>query len=157
AIAGRDYRISVNPSGHETVALFLLEKGADPARTDSLGRTPLHLAVETSKTGLVKELIAHRANLNARMARDEPPWAGDFVARNGFAGATPFWLAARASDVDMMRLLVSAGADPALATNSKITPLMVAIGANQNESRLPPEDRVLEAVKLCVQLGNDVN
>ena len=34
---------------------------------------------------------------------------------------------------------------------------MAAIGAGLNESRLPEESRVLEAVKLTLELGGDVN
>jgi ankyrin repeat protein len=157
AIAGRDFKLLVSPSGHQAVAMLLLGNGADPARTDSFGRTALHVAVETGKKDLVNALLARGANPNVRMTKDELPLPGDYVARNGFAGATPFWLAARDSSIELMQMLVAAGADPNILTNEKISPLMVAEGANQNESRLPPEARILEAVRLCAQLGNDVN
>ena len=157
AIASKDYKLAVTPSDHEKLALFLLERGADTAKTDGLGRTALHVAVETGKVDLVKALLAHGANPNAQMTKDEPPLRGDFNARNGFIGATPFWLAARASDLNLMRILLAGGANPNLATRDNTTPMMVAIGAGQYESRLPPESQVLEAVRLTLELGNDVN
>jgi ankyrin repeat protein len=73
-------------------------------------------------------------------------------------GATPFLLAAQAGDARVMRLLVGAGADPRLGTNEQTTPLMAAasIGRVLDENPVPESD-VLEAVKLALQLGNDVN
>lgn len=157
AIASKDYRLNVSPSDHEKLALFLLKKGADTSKTDGLGRTPLHAAVETGKVELVKALLAHGADPNARMTKDESPLPGDYVARNGFVGASAFWVAARASDLNLMRILVAAGADPKLPNRDNVTPLMVAAGATQTENRLPPESQVLAGVKLCLDLGNDVN
>ena len=157
AIASSNYKLNLMPSHHEKLALFLLGQGADASKTDGLGRTPLHAAVETGKVELVKALLAHGADPNARMTKDEPPFAGDFTPRTGFIGATPFWLAARAADLNLMRILIAGGADPNLATSNNTTPLMVAAGAGQNESRLPPESQVVEAVELCLRSGNDVN
>jgi ankyrin repeat protein len=73
-------------------------------------------------------------------------------------GATPFLIAAQANDVAVMRELVSHGADPNVPTNDGVTPLMVAAGV----FHLPgmsrsTEDAALEAVKLCLDLGADVN
>jgi len=157
AIASKDYKLNVRPSDHEKLAIFLLENGADPSKTDELGRTPLHVAVETGRVELVKALLAHGANPNARMTKNEPPLPGDYAARNGFVGATPFWVAARASDLKLMNVLVAGGADPNIPAADGTTPLMVAAGASQTENRLPPEGQILEAVKLCFQLGNDIN
>jgi hypothetical protein len=84
-------------------------------------------------------------------------------------GATPFWLAAGYGDVEMMRILVAAGADPTLTSNDKTTPLMVAAGWNFldgmdkygrrwfRDSIAPVEQAALAAVKLCLELGLDVN
>jgi hypothetical protein len=73
------------------------------------------------------------------------------------AGATPFWIAAKAGDVSVMRLLAAGGADPLLANNQKMTPLMAAAGVGVRGHSPVPERDALEAVKLCVELGNDVN
>jgi hypothetical protein len=60
-------------------------------------------------------------------------------------------------------VLVEGGADPKLATQAGITPLMVASGLDywQGESPGPftgvPEADRLEAVQLALELGNDIN
>jgi ankyrin repeat protein len=57
-----------------------------------------------------------------------------------------------------MRALLASGADPSLATNENTTPLMVAAGLGRivGETRIA-ESSALEAVKLAVALGADVN
>ena len=157
AWADRDYRVTIGPSGHQKVGLFLLDKGADTARSDSMGRTPLHVAVETGKVELVKAILARGANPNARMTKDMPALRGDYQARTGLVGATPFWLAARDSRLELMRILVAGGADPSITTMEGTSPLLAAAGATQLENRLPPESQVLEALKLCMHFGNDIN
>ena len=62
-----------------------------------------------AKLQLVKALLAHGANPNGRMTRRPPGFAGGY---EDAAGATPFLLASAAADVEMMRLLLAAGADP---------------------------------------------
>ena len=73
-------------------------------------------------------------------------------------GATPFLIAAQANDVAIMRELVARGADPNLATTLGTTPLMVAAGIGHlpGMSR-STEANALEAVKLCLELGANVN
>jgi ankyrin repeat protein len=74
------------------------------------------------------------------------------------AGATPFWRAAQSSDIAAMRLLIEHGADPKAATKSGSTPLMAAAGVGwaHNWSVNAPVPAI-DAVKYCVELGNDVN
>jgi hypothetical protein len=80
-----------------------------------------------------------------------------------FNGATAFYVAAKNGDVEYMRLLADRGADPTLPNSFGITPLMVASGLDTWEGETPgphtgaPEAERLEAVKLAVELGNDVN
>jgi hypothetical protein len=80
-----------------------------------------------------------------------------------FIGATPFWLAAKGSDVELMRLLVEHGADPRTPAIQNVTPLMAAAGLGFWDAESPapqngtPEADTLEAVKMCVELGADVN
>jgi ankyrin repeat protein len=74
-------------------------------------------------------------------------------------GATPFLLAARTADAPLMRELVKLGADPLTPNADNTTPLMVAAGIGTNS---PPEDpgtepEVVDAVKVALELGNDVN
>jgi uncharacterized protein len=161
--------------GHVPLALFLLEQGADP-NVDDAGFTALHWASGTWENGvanpvfgftdpmsgipdrqaklrLVKALLAHGANPNARMTRRAPGFAGGYTDA---PGATPFLLASAAADLEMMRLLLAAGADPALPTRSNTTPLMAAAGVNRPLGEHPAsEEQVLEVVKYLLQLGAD--
>jgi ankyrin repeat protein len=173
--------------GHVAFARWLLEHGADPNAGDT-GYTPLHWAagsweteltgprgivaerdpewqalsgIPTGKLELINSLLAHGADPNARIVK--PPARFGFSSFQGYqrtflVGATPFLLAAMAADVEVMRALVAAGADPRLATKENTTPLMVASGLGRilQESRLT-NSKSLESVKLAWELGNDVN
>ena len=159
ATSGWEYSLVVTPSTHETLAIFLLDQGADPARPDSIGRTPLHAAVETGKAALVQALLAHGADPNARLIEAPFVFKGDFVSYGRYVGATPLWLAAaaRVPNVDILRRLAAAGADAGAAADDGTTPLMAAVGMVQNEARLAAESEVLELVTLLVDLDIDVN
>ncbi len=75
-------------------------------------------------------------------------------------GATPFYRAARSADVAVMRLLLDKGADPARAANDRTTPLLAAATGQGTRfaggsERAEPE--FVEAIRLCVAKGVDVN
>ena len=123
---------------------------------------------------LAKVLLEHGANPNARITLQERPFSREGTCRNPnliplgrhyltFSGATPFYLAARNGDAPYMRLLADHGADPKLANVLGITPLIAAAGLDywEGESAGPytgvSEAERLEAVKLAIQLGNDIN
>ena len=123
---------------------------------------------------LAKALLDHGAHPNARIEWRERPFGREGVSRNPplihlgrhlltFSGATPFYLAARNGDAPYMRLLAEHGADPKIPNELGITPLMVAAGLDywEGESAGPytgvSEAERLEAVKLAIELGNDVN
>ena len=80
-----------------------------------------------------------------------------------FVGATPFFIAAKGADLALMRLLIEHGADPNIPTVQNATPLMAAAGLGFWDGESPgpesgiPESQALEAVKLCIELGNNVN
>jgi len=159
--------------GHVPLALFLLEHGADPNIGDA-GFTPLHWAATTWESGvanpvfgfndpmsgipdrsaklqLVKSLLAHGANPNVRVTRRPPGFAGGY---SDSVGATPFLLAAAVADLEMMQLLLAAGADPAHATRSNATPLLAAAGVNQRLGESPvTEDQAIAAVTFLLRLG----
>ena len=158
AITGSDYRLVVDESEHDAVARLLLEQGAEPNLADEYGMTALHAAVEMGKRGLVPILLEHGADPNLRLTRPLPFRRGDYVGRSAYDGATPFWLAARLGDVESMRTLVAAGADPELPSSRRVTPLMVASGLSQTDSRMVAEETLLEAVEyLVTELGADVH
>lgn len=109
---------------------------------------------------LAKALLAHGANPNARIRKDygrgrEP---GRGFAQMTVVGATPFFLAAAAADAGLMRTLLAAGADPLLGANGGATPLMVAAGMGRVQDFLEGEEKnALEAVKIAIETGSDVN
>ena len=164
--------------GHVPVALLLLEQGADPNVRDA-GFTPLHWASGTweggisnqvygftdpmggipnrqQKIALVKSLLAHGANPNARMTRRPPGFQGLGGGYEDAPGATPFLLASAADDLEMMRLLLAAGADPKLVTDTKATAVMAASGLNRSIGESPTtEAQALDAVKFLFELGAD--
>jgi ankyrin repeat protein len=182
-------------SGHEEMAIFLLDKGADPNAADEFGYTALHFSMMRSLAqvvgvrvgapatlfwstylyrenmrNLVKALLAHGANPNARITKylggnkllstrlNDPSKFSVYEV-----GATPFLLAAHGHDTEIMRMLANSGADPKLATEGNTTPLMMAAGLTRQRDfgALPytaeEAKKALETVKLCVELGADVN
>jgi ankyrin repeat protein len=165
-------------NNHIELAMFLLDKGADPNASDNFyKRTPLFAAVEmrnpdfTRDTApplpdkrdpmdLIKALLARNANPNARV--NTTPFRGFYqVSANwvNFDGQTAFIRAALNGDVTLMRLLLEHGADPDIVTNEGSTALMAAAGVNwvvaQTYSR--SDNEYLEAAKLCLEKGADVN
>ena len=160
------------------MAAYLLDRGADPNHT-AAGWNALHQTVRTRRmnigfgtpgpfaagtldsTDLIHKLIASGVDVNARMTRNGMRDG----QRNRFnrIGATAFMLAAKVTDVEAMRVLLEAGADPLMPAADGTTPLMVAAGLaiwNPGEdggSLSGQEDEVLEAVRICVEAGNDVN
>ena len=172
---GMSLLLVASASGHEALSIFLLEEGADPNATDASGATALHYAVmkgiasmsgvslanyvshlfRPSMPELVKALLAHGANPNVRLV-DGPRLAGRSLRET--IGATPFLLAAAANDVSVMRILAENGADPLLATKGKLTPLAAAAGVGRVQDFTEAEEHnALEAVKLAVALGADLN
>ena len=107
----------------------------------------------------MKALLDHGAKVNAQLG--EKLWFRAFTNDYTWidpAGATAFWRAAQSSDTAAMHLLVEYKADPKLAIKSGDTPLHAAAGigwaANWSVNAPMP---LVDAVKYCVELGNDVN
>jgi ankyrin repeat protein len=116
------------------------------------------IAVNIDRLRVIRSLIKHGADVNARNTDMEPRWSGARYRRRQ-VGLTPFLAAARQADIEVMRLLLEHGADPKMNTPLNITPLMLAAGlawaSNQDRAS---EEQVLDAVKLLVEeLGADVN
>ena len=172
------------PISNENIALarYLLDRGANPSSQDAYGRTPLWLAVElrnleigpnrtehengidrAAALELIRDLIKRGANVNARTT-DWPPTRrhlmrlGDLSWVN-FIGQTPFIRAAMSGDVASMKLLLENGADPKIETEEGTTALMAAAGMNWvvAQTYTESDEGILNAVKLCLDLGADVN
>jgi uncharacterized protein len=165
--------------GHVRLALFLLDRGADPNVLDA-GFTPLHWASGTWENGLanpvygfvdpiggipdrdaklqlVKALLAHGANPNLQMTVRPPGFGGTGTGGyNDAVGATPFIVAANASDVEMMRILLAGGANPHLVSKTNSNAILAATGLNRGIGEIiDDEDRALEAVRFLLDLGVD--
>jgi ankyrin repeat protein len=164
-------------SGHTRAATVLLEKGADPNAAE-VGYTALHAAVLRSDLALVNTLLAHKANPNAQMTRGMPVRRNsqDFELPKTLIGATPYLLAAKFLEADIMRALAAGGADTRLPMNDGATPLLAAAGMGitapaQDERRgtnrrgvaiidggkVEPESQVVETVTTALSLGSDIN
>ena len=159
-------------NAHYELASLFLDAGADPNAAPQ-GWTALHQVTWVRKVGVgdngpapkgsgnmtslefVRKIVSRGANLNARVTRK--PNMGTTVLNA--IGATPFLLAARTKDVELMRLLAELGADPLATNEDGTTPLMVAAGIGTSSPLEDPgtEPEVLEAVKLALKLGGDVN
>jgi ankyrin repeat protein len=155
------------------LAGMLLDKGADP-NASAQGWTALHQLAWTrrppiqhglpnavqmgnmSSLELADRLIKRGANPNARMTKEPSDGARNILNR---IGSTPFLQAAKLGDVAYMRFLIEHGADPSITTEEGATPMMAAAGVgiwHVGESAGTNEE-AFEAVKLCYELGNDVN
>ncbi len=116
------------------------------------------ISVNIDRIRIIKSLLAHGADVNARNTDMEPRWEGARYRRR-LVGATAFLLASYSADVEVMRLLLAQGADPKINTGVNITPLMAAAGIAwaSNQDRASEAD-VLDAVKLLVEEQHlDVN
>jgi len=89
--------------------------------------------------------------VNARMTKRQPSFATGYADA---VGSTPFLLAASVDDVEMMRILLDAGADPKIPTGTKATAIMAATGLNHGIGEsLVTEAQATEAVNLLLKLG----
>src|SRR5205807_558418 len=102
-------------SGHGAAAALLLDHGADPNALAG-GYTPLHAAILRSDVPLVKALLAHGANPNLRMTRGTPLRRDttDWNLPKTLVGSTPFLLAAKFLEPEILAALAAAGGDPRL-------------------------------------------
>ncbi len=157
-------------SGQGNVAAVLLDKGADPNAAGS-GYTALHAAVLRSDLTLVKALLAHKADPNIRITRGTPVRRNttDWNLLATLIGSTPYLLAARYLEPDIMRTLAAGGADPKMTMPNGATALMLAAGMDSpvTENRrginvidfgkVETTDQALPAVTAALDLEGEVS
>ena len=123
-------------NGHFDLAKILLDKGADAALAEDNGVTPLYAVLncqwaakalypqprayeqqQISYLDLMTAILDKGADPNIRLTKKV--WYSQYdFDQSGVdeTGATAFWRAAYAADVDAMKLLVARGADPTIST-----------------------------------------
>ena len=164
-------------------AAFLLDAGADPNVVDTdAAMGPLYAAVDMHRLAIghgrpnprasgtldaveiVRRLLDRKADPNARLKAvifQRHHTMGDGSLGSG---ATPIMRAAKSGDVELMKLLLAAGADPTLTLPNKSNALMFAAGlgwrdgspAAPSYDQGTPDDAV-QAITLLLERGFDLN
>jgi ankyrin repeat protein len=163
------------------VAAFLVQHGAEVDKWDRWGRSPLYAAVDmntlpvggradrptsstTSALQLAEILLKAGANPNLQL-KLFPPYRSLRDDRGADSllsvGATPLLRAAKAGDLEAMKLLLAHGANPNLPTATGITPLMAAAGNGSagldTRGRYKTQDQAIGAVNLLLASGVNIN
>jgi ankyrin repeat protein len=177
---GTSALVLASHSGHGPLAAFLAEQGAD-LDAEGSGYTALHAAVLRGDADLSARLVALGADVRRQVQQGTPSrrYSRDYAFNAAWIGATPFWLAARFAELEIMRMLAANGADPLATSQDQSTPLIAALAAgvdagpsasDARERRLDPEElvklmaerdrherSVLDVATLAIDLGVDVN
>ncbi len=159
-------------NGNYDVASFLVDRKADVNKADAQRFTPLFWAVDrrnmetapnfpwmvtVDPMPIIRKLLDAGANANAIVNNTPRGRMREGSPRIVFA--TALMRAAFAGDLELVKLLLERGADPAIVSRDGETMVSAAAGLafihGYHRGR-PPEER-LQVVKLFVHLGNDVN
>jgi ankyrin repeat protein len=159
-------------NGHFELAGRLLDAGADP-NDDGPGYTALHAItwVRKPKRGdgdppppgsgswtsmdLVRHLLESGADPNARHRR-----GSSGRGRLNYKGATPLLMAAETGDLELIRVLVAAGADPLSPNVEHCTPLLAACGVgvlSDGDESAGTEDEAMATAEYLLDLGADID
>ena len=170
---------------HYDLAGVLIEKGADLNAGDRAGMTALYAAIDlhtmeshpmrkaprksSSRLGsldVAQLLLEYGADPDVRLKTATLRWGRNRGGGDGALGegSTPLMRAARFADVPAMRLLLDAGADVSLRQKNQATALMLAAGLGWRTgdgglggTDYGAESDAIDAVKLCLERGADVN
>lgn len=159
-------------NGHLELAQKLVAAGADP-NSSPAGYSALHAITWVRKPirgdgdpppigsgsldslTFVKYLVGAGADVNQRLERGKSG-AGRFAT----TGSTPFVLAARSSDIPLLKLLTELGADPKIPNADGCTALLAATGVGalgDGDESAGTEEEALATVKLLLEMGADID
>ncbi len=159
-------------NGHYATALALLKAGADPDAQPK-GYAALHAiswvrkpirgdgdpppigSGDLSDLEFVRAMIKRGADVNVQLADGDSGFA-DFT----MTGSTPFVLAARTGDMPLMKTLLELEANPSITNADRSTALLAAAGIGDlgsGQQSAGSEEEAIEAAKLLLELGADVN
>ena len=161
-------------NGHFEMAVYLVKAGADPndlragyaalhaiswvRKPDSgegvNGQPPPDGSGRLTSLDFVREIVVLGADVNLPLERGSGG-RGKFNQK----GATPFMMAAKTADLDLLQLLYKLGADPNIKTVDEVTPIIVAAGLGTVAAGevAGTEDEVLETLAWLIDIGQDVN
>jgi uncharacterized protein len=173
-------------NAHYELAAELVKAGANPNIADTSGAAALYLAVDMhtlrwtfgrpapiandrmTPVELVRILLDHKADPNQKLKRAMLARGHDSGERFLNAGSTPVMRAAKASDYELVKLLIDRGADPSITMPNGTTVLMLAAGVGSpaldqpNAVEAPrlwkaTEDSVLKTLEVCGDRCGDPN
>jgi ankyrin repeat protein len=168
-------------NGHFDAAAALIDRGIDVNLKDKVGRTALWAAVDahtmpssnrpapretdddTSSLEVIMKLLARGADVNAALSQQIPyrtklDRGGDGVLG---AGTTPLLRAAKAGDVQVVKLLLEKGATPSATTRNGVNALMMAANVAAREEDMTGRNKTqreaIETIQLLLAAGVDIN
>jgi ankyrin repeat protein len=158
------------------IAKLLIEQGADVNLSTDRGWNPLYMAVKMRSLEkgtmpnpvvdlkgmyeIIEQMLAKGANVNARLLADTEVHNSIRSTWLAETGGTAFLRASLCGDLDVMKLLLSYGADPLIATTDGTTALMALAGVGYTKGFMKdvgPVEVSLEAMQILIDAGIDIN
>jgi len=161
-------------NGHFEMAIHLVNAGANPndlgagyaalhaiswvRKPDSgegvNGQPPPDVTGSLTSLDFVRQIVALGADVNLPLQRGSGG-RGKFNQKR----ATPFMMAAKTADLQLLQLLHELGADPNIKTVDEVTPIIVAAGLGTVAAGevAGTEEEVLETVAWLIDIGQDIN
>ena len=170
---GKDALALAIYNGNYELASLLIDQGAKVDQPDAEGFTPLFWAVDrrnmewnpgfpwtvtADPLPLIKKLLDKGAAVN-RFVDKTPRSRRNFGGSPRIQFSTALMRAAYSADLELVKLLLSYGADPTIMSSANETPLLAAAGYGwiDGYSQGKSFAERLEVIKLLVELGADVN